>query len=295
MNLALANTHWPFASRMPTTEEVQLVRLCLTADREEAERSWNRLAETRGKIAGRGELRSPLRRLLPLLRHALKLWDMPHAPDIEAALTAATLWEMQRAQRIERVTCEVLDLLQQIGAHPVLLKGVALGWRDYPKPWLRHCHDLDMLLPLEAHDAAEALLMTKGARRVAAAAEMPMTRLMLWPGGLPILMHARMCGEDRGAASAQVAGERATATLLCGRSVRILHPLDCALQLASQLAEGTARDGLGWVADLGMLLRSVNASSLVAEASAPAVPALESMLEFARHVLVMDMPAERRA
>lgn len=295
MNLASTETRWPFASRTPTAEEMHLVRLCMTSDPEEAERSWGRLAVTKGRIAGHAELRSPLRRLLPLLRHALKLWGLPHAPDIEAALTAATLWEMQRAQRIEQVICEVLDLLQHVDAHPVLLKGVALGWRDYPKPWLRHCHDLDLLLPLETHDAAEALLMAKGARRVAAVAEMPMTRMMLWPGGLPILMHARMCGGDRGAASATVAGGRATEALLGGRSVRILHPVDCALQLASQLAEGTARDGLGWVADLGMLLRSVNASSLRAEAGAPAAPALGSMLEFAGQVLAMDLPAERRA
>lgn len=276
--MAVTAKGWPFASRHPTLEEQRLVRLCLCRDDGEAAQIWEDLTPLRRRIASHSQLRSPLRRLLPLLRYALKARGVALEDRLEATLRAATLWETHRMRRIEQIIADVLDALQSLSATPVLLKGVSLAWRDYPEPWLRHCHDLDLLLPADAHEAAQTLLLGAGARlegRGQAA-----SRVLRWPGGLPILLHSRLTSGGEGGESETLARSRATAAMVAGRSVLLLHPSDCVAQLAAQLAEGVARDGLCWVPDLVMLLRSSDSAVPIDAAGSTQVRSLNSMIRF---------------
>lgn len=272
MSAAVTATTWPFAARLPTLEEQRLVRLCLCGNTREAEQIWNDLAPLRRRIASHSELRSPVRRLLPLLRHALKYHRIGLEDHLEAALSAATLWETFRTRRIEQIIVDVLTLLQPLTETPILLKGVSLAWRDYAKPWLRHCHDLDFLVSADVQNAAQALLLEAGAELEVGGEGQTTSRVLRWPGGLPIKLHSRLVGSSESGGGECLARSRATPALIAGRSILLLHPIDCAAQLAAALTAGIARDGVCWVPDLVVLLRSGDAvvrNHGVATAEAP--------------------------
>ena len=68
-------------------------------------------------------------------------------PDaLRESLSAATHNAHARALLRERELQKVLDKLAANGVHPILMKGVPLGYSHYPSPALRPCGDTDMLI-----------------------------------------------------------------------------------------------------------------------------------------------------
>jgi len=75
--------------------------------------------------------------------------------ELRDAFAAAAREEAMRSMLLEAVSRQVLDLLSGAGLQALLLKGTALAHWAYADPHLRHCSDVDLLLPSRA--AAEQL------------------------------------------------------------------------------------------------------------------------------------------
>ncbi len=286
---------WPFKTRPPTRDEQSLVRCCLVEDKDEASRLWAELTPLRKRLEQQEVLRSPQQRLLPLLRYGLRRHRIEIGPQADAVLRAATLWETRRAQRIAEIAGCVLDILEPLGKPPLLLDGAALAWRAYPEPWLRHCHDLDLLVPAERHDDAQALLLRAGALPDPGASGASTTRGFRWPGGLPVLLHGRLSGDDDGLTDRSVRA-RSVVAAIGARTAGFPDPRDCAVLLAAKLLDGRARDGISWVPDLFWLLRSSGGAALVRDASVLAgeriAEALGTMVQVLENGLGIDLQRE---
>ena len=87
------------------------------------------------------------RLLAPLIAH-----NLAGAGDLGAArlwtyLRTALVREQLRSRAARAIYAEALEALGRAGVRPVVLRGVAASESVYPDPGLRHCHDLDLLLP----------------------------------------------------------------------------------------------------------------------------------------------------
>jgi Uncharacterised nucleotidyltransferase len=127
----------------------------------------------RGAAIGRTEVGT--RGLEPaLIRYALAaglgpvLWQMgggsdawagsPFADEIRAADLTARIVTATKYEVLE----SILEVLAPIDCRPVLLKGVATALRYYASPHLRTMGDIDLLVPANQRDAAEAELRSLG-------------------------------------------------------------------------------------------------------------------------------------
>lgn len=96
-------------------------------------------------------------RTLPLLAHAARGAQLPAgiAADLHQEMRHAALATLAQGRAIARV----VTVLQGAGFQPLALKGLALAYRDYPDPALRPLRDVDLLLPADQAEAAQALLL----------------------------------------------------------------------------------------------------------------------------------------
>lgn len=100
-------------------------------------------------------------RVMPLLRHALRAcgWDARAPADIVAQLDAAHRWQSLYGLSQSASLVRTVALLEAHGIAPVALKGVRLAWGAYPGPALRPLRDLDLLVPRDQAERAQALLL----------------------------------------------------------------------------------------------------------------------------------------
>ena len=194
---------------------------------------------------------------------AYRLADLP-LPDgvtcaLEDARTQATfgrtqaLWEVEMARRV----------LNPLGIAPILLKGSAFAFSGLPAGVGRLVGDLDILLPRDRLDEAEAALLEAG---FVWAKDNPYDQLYYrnWMHELPPLVH-----KDRGsmidvhhsilpltARRTPDAAALIDASIEIAPGLRILSPADMVVHAATHLfADGDLAGGLRNLWDIDRLLR----------------------------------------
>lgn len=100
-------------------------------------------------------------RIAPLLHRSLQIaGSQALVPDdASAQLTASVRWHAIYTLKQGAAIADTLRLLGDEGFTPLVLKGAALAWRDYPDPVLRPLRDVDLLLTRDSAVASQALLL----------------------------------------------------------------------------------------------------------------------------------------
>jgi hypothetical protein len=158
-----------------------------------------------------------------------------------------------RGQTYFRVCGQVLEVLEAAAVQPGVLRGAALATSVYPRPALRHCHDLDLLVPLPEQERAVAALRAAGLR---AGGERPGpgSRCVTHPSGLPVLLHSRLFGLDyaNGVQAAMLARSEPTEGL---GAASMLGPADALLQVLGHAVLAPHRPGPFWPVDAWLIIR----------------------------------------
>ena len=146
-----------FSLLLPTAEETLLLRACLL-HRESARHAWREWGRQRN-MSGKALLRnSSVRKLRPLLFNAVQSHNLEIDKKGLTYLRSAYLKEELRDDAVRRICRAVLLLLEKERFAAIVLKGTALAETVYGNPVLRHCHDIDILLPDDELSRAADLL-----------------------------------------------------------------------------------------------------------------------------------------
>jgi hypothetical protein len=224
---------------LPTREQTLFLRACLKPGEAHA-----------GLEAWRDRQRADLhelRFLLPLLSRSLRAGGVEPPRDLAASLGAASLGEELRERSYRQVCGEALRALTTAGVPFLVLKGAALAYTVYPKPALRHCHDLDLLAaPEDLRRAATAL-------READFSPAGDGFRLVHATGMPIELHGRLFrlpyyGQPVDQSSMVVRQE------VAGVPVRVLAPAEALLHVCGHASCSPSRDTLRWVSDAWYLL-----------------------------------------
>lgn len=212
-----------------------------------------------GSLAGEGGIfakKPMLRRLYPMLGHSLGGEVEAFDRRLAAMLRAGTLWEEQRTARLHEILAIVLSTLRSASVSPILLKGVALAETAYPRPSLRHCHDIDLLIDPRDLEAATAALTGS---EFQLAERQPPARAgsvyLVHRDGLPIQFHTRLLPAPQWTLPTAAMVARAEVIDIAGQSVRIFRPADMLLHVCALAGQGAAISP-GWVVDAALIQRT---------------------------------------
>lgn len=232
---------------LPDRTETLFLKACLGV---ETNASWTKLRadlpDLKAMIAGA----PAFKRLLPLLFHTLTRDGITVAPSDLAVLRLASAWEERRAARIDELLRDIAGALADCTIEPVLVKGVALAHGAYPKPALRHCHDIDLLIPVHQREMAADAMCRLGFSGRGAKTPEDGRLVLVHTDGLPVSIHSDLAG---------VPPSRLVRSGIASISTRIVAPEDLLLFLAAQLLAGRVRDRTSWVVDMVLMLRATPA------------------------------------
>lgn len=163
-----------------------------------------------------------------------------------AWLRAALLHERRRSGRYREILAEVLETLTTAGVPFLLARGAAVAETILSEPWLRHCHDVDLLVEPEHLEAAAVVLRGAGLGE----------QLTPWPGHcflhrrqLPIRLHPRTLQPPFFGPDIGVFRGRAATTSVLGSAVQRPAADDLLLHICAHAACSQGRSTLRWVGD----------------------------------------------
>jgi hypothetical protein len=196
-----------------------------------------------------------LKRWAPLLEDALRRRGTAAPPALVTILRTAAFREELRGQAYRRVSGQVLALLAGAGVPFLVLDGLALE-RDYPRPALRHSHDLEILLPQPGDlRRIPPMLGELGAQRVPPPEPASDSAILLQhPSGLPIVLGTRLFRTPHHHVRTESLWNRRSAVVLAGVPAHVLAPDDALLHVLGHAATSPSRTSLQWVADAWFLL-----------------------------------------
>jgi hypothetical protein len=176
--------------------------------------------------------------------------------DVDRRCAVEQLWYDHMSAELERS----VSLLSSAGIDPLALKGLALARRLYPSPAMRHCMDIDLLVPPEEFDRASAALRAAGYASETGVSASYLRRYghhltFTRAGSVPVELHFQSYAGFGVVLPAHMLLARARPMPLSDSvSVKIPAPEDEFLYLAVHAA-GHSFVRLVWLYDLKMLLR----------------------------------------
>ncbi len=239
---------------LPGPRETLFLQACLApgARAGESWRAWfGAHADIQAAISGKGAVLKPL---LPLLHFALTEHGIELDPPTLAVLRAAAIWEGRRSKRVREILSDVLGILARAGVEPVLLNGTALAATAYPRPALRHCHDIDFWIPdADLVRAQEALtrsgLFAAGTSRTRRAVN------LVHSEGLPVNLLRSLTASTLCPLPETEMRKRTVSISVMDQPVDALSPIDALIHLCSPVGGGAVLEPTIWVADAACLLR----------------------------------------
>jgi len=217
--------------------------------------SWVRWREgvrdVRSALAERGPL---LTHLLPLLRANTRRNGAEVDEEFRLAMAAATLQEERRTKSVFEILSDALEILKAAGIDVTVLKGTALAASVYPSKALRHCHDIDLLVPLNRLDYAEEALVQSGRYRSSEKDLSDLDRRVVHRSGLPLQLHGRLLRFTSDEKAEEAVLARRQAQRGCGQAFPILSPGDALWHVCGHAASSGNRGTLQWVADAWHLI-----------------------------------------
>lgn len=167
----------------------------------------------------------------------------PESDSLREIQVRATVAQLQRRLRQEPGIQRVLSLLQEAGCAPVVLKGAAVAYSHYVRPEFRSFADLDLLLPADELERANAALLASGFE-ANAASPMPEGHHHLPPLFAPqreIVVELHSTVFDAQCPFDVTINEwiaRAEPTTILGHAVRVLSATDALLHTCAHLSYG---------------------------------------------------------
>ena len=107
--------------------------------------AWRRWRAVQSPVEGLAGANAGLRGLAAGLATSLFAAGARLDRSDAAWLRAALLHEQRRSDRYREILAEVLATLHAAAVPFLLARGAAVAETILPQPWLRHCHDVDLL------------------------------------------------------------------------------------------------------------------------------------------------------
>lgn len=147
-------------------------------------------------ISPESSLRDPqyrLRRLFPLIEASVRRSRVEIGRPLRDYLRMGTAHERMRWEVIEPLLGKAFRAMQQNRVTFLVMRGAALATQVYANPSLRHCHDLDLLVPPGEAAGVARILMDSGFVPVPAPpGSDASSRWVADPSGFPIGIHERL-------------------------------------------------------------------------------------------------------
>ena len=240
---------------LPTAEQTLLLRACLSPG-ELARQAWEEW-RSRSKEPGDGFIghdRS-IKKLHLLVFNALQRHGLQADGEAQTYLRSAYLREELRSHIFRRICHDVLLLITKERFSAIVLKGTALAETVYGNPMLRHCHDIDILLPQAEMSRAAALLTSLGFRAVSLGAEPGSDHLkMEHESDLPVELHTRLFEVPYYNVRLSEIRARTQSQVIAGVPAQILTPADNLLHVCGHASYSCSRQSLRWVSDAWFII-----------------------------------------
>jgi len=194
-------------------------------------------------LTGRNE---GLRGLSALLASSLLAAGAPLDDRDVAWLRGALLHEERRSRTFRAILGEVLAALDAGGVPFLLAKGVAVAETVSPQPWVRHSHDVDLLVASDRLDEAARTL------RRAGLSEQPAQvagRSLIHRKGLPIMLHTRPIALPLPGPTVEDLARRAERVSVLGVVVSVPAADDLLLHVCGHAVTSASRRTARWVCD----------------------------------------------
>jgi hypothetical protein len=231
-----------------------LLRVCLSPG-ESAPDAWSQWRNQRTR-PGKALLRnSSVRKLRPLLFNAVQSHNLEIDKEALTYLRTAYLKEELRDAAVRRICGEVLSALEKEGFSPIVLKGIALAETVYGNPVLRHCHDIDILLPDDELGRPAGFLGSLGFRSRMDTDPASHHLRMVQDSGLPLEFHSRLFDVPYYETSISEIRARSRTQVIAGVTARILAPADNLLHVCGHASYSNKRPSLRWVTDAWFIMK----------------------------------------
>jgi len=227
------------------------------------------------------------RTLLPLLDVSLRTAGVALAPGVRDGLRAASLSEKRRSGAYDDI---LQSLIVALGPRRVLvLKGAALAHSVYPERFLRHCHDIDLLVHPDEADAVAGTLPVVGFAPEAVG---------VWAhrSGLPLRMHRSCFAIAAYDLPFDAVWGRRRQVRIGGVAVPTLAAEDALVQVCGHASYWHGPESLRWVADACYLAAAAldwNQVAATAQLGGLAVP-MSLQLDWLRQTLDVEVPDATR-
>jgi hypothetical protein len=233
------------AGLLPDQDPTLFLLACL-APAPRALEAWSTWRARHGPAEGMGGAQRSLRSLSAVL--ACSLLEAGASLDRHDAtwLRAAQLHEQRRTERYQEIAAAVLASLSAAGLPFLLARGAAVAEGVLPKPWLRHCHDLDLLVPESHLDRASEVLVQSGLREEASA---DAGRAFLHRRLLPVRLHPKPLPSPFFGPLLEDLQVRARQATILGTSLLLPSADDLLLHVCCHAACRGGRTSLRWVSD----------------------------------------------
>ena len=239
---------------LPSPLQTVALDVCTNSDTVAFEK-WKRqigiTAESR-RILGHSTER--LRRLLSLVY----LRFQEHGVEMDRSLTTylrlARAREQLRTETVRQICGEVLTGLSRDGVSPIVVGGMAAAETVYPDPAARHCHDFDLLLPVEQMDAAAAVVARAGYRATTRAGASGSSRWHLHSSRFPIAFHSSPFRVRAWNIDGRALIERSRPASIAGCDARILSVEDALVHICCSGITAGRRHSPCWPADAWFLI-----------------------------------------
>lgn len=211
-------------------------------------------------------------------------------------LRTAVLREELRATEYRRICAQVLSAFAAADLPVLLLKGAALAEEVYPRPHVRHSHDIDMLVLEEDLPRAQSILRAIGCQPSDDGYPRDgIHNQYVHRSGLPLSLHTRPFLFQPYNASAEDMWRHSEHRGLLGSTARILSPADQLLHVCVHASTIGNRQNLLWACDAWFVLayaRGIDWDSLMERAvrTSASIP-LYVMLDYLSRELRAPIPS----
>ncbi|MDQ6888013.1 MAG: nucleotidyltransferase family protein, partial [Gemmatimonadota bacterium] len=235
---------------LPSREMTWLLRAALL-DGSDARDSWREWRALTGDVkAAMADDSLPLKRMLPLLFASLRRAGADVDMSLVPYLRLAYAREQMRSATYLRILRDMLSALDREAVPAIALRGAALSVASYAEPALRHCHDIDLLIPPDDLERAASALERLGLARSDGEPDRDATGIRLrHSSGLPIELHSRLFDSAFYYLPAGDAWARALPQRVAGIAMTILSPADMLLHIGGHASGTCVPRSPRWVCD----------------------------------------------
>lgn len=181
----------------PNAIETRLFRIALNESNSALKelQSWekNGHPDMLSYLAGSGKW---MRGHLPLIYANLSEQLIDTNLKCRPYLKTATLREKMRYEMYEACLKDTLNALNDAGRPFCVVKGAAAANTVYPQPFIRHCHDLDIVVRPEDRNTFEKALVEREFLRITINKSRGVSVRLDHPIGLPVMLHSQPVAED---------------------------------------------------------------------------------------------------